>query len=106
MEKLGTEYMDFEICRTGKEEELVNQFMDFLLEHSPHYCGWDEYIEELEILYDNISSKEETISFLTSELWDIMKEIAPEGCYFGSYLSYLDDGCSYGFWEIQEVGKV
>ena len=42
---------------------------------------------------------QEKVSYITEELFDVLGDIAPAGCYFGAHPG---DGSDYGFCEIDE----
>jgi hypothetical protein len=45
------------------------------------------------------SESDERTYILNEVIWDIMNELAPNGCDFGSHPG---DGCDYGFWELEK----
>ena len=52
--------------------------------------GGDEYWESEQVVWD------------LEELFDLLNDLAPEGCYFGSSEG---DGSDYGFWEIGDCDE-
>lgn len=88
---------------TLRNQDLIPAFLDVLRVVAPdHYAGLlaqpfgpiPSYVQEEG---DNSSwwDSEEAV-WLLGELFDILDQHAPEGCYFGAHPG---DGSDFGFWE-------
>lgn len=75
---------------TMRTDDLIEAFEDFLEVYAPEklkelHCDWWE--TERTQTFKN--------EYLLEGLWPVMKEIAPDGCYFGATEG---DGSDYGYW--------
>ena len=94
---------------TMRTQDLIPVFMDFLKTNAN-----DKY---LKIIKDNnliedffwpddeheYWEAEDTVYFLNEDLFNILNEIAPEDCYFGSHIG---NGSDYGFWEAEDSDDI
>lgn len=65
---------------------------------------YDAFTSELERLDSKrylqfVLDKSEDPDEQIEELFDILNQYAPDGCYFGAHPG---DGCDYGFWKFEE----
>lgn len=105
MNKLGSEYVGQSISAgTLRDQDLIETFMTFIenvrVEVNMFINAWNI----LKIERDGAKGDEQWSSwFLNEELFELLDEIAPEGCYFGSHVG---DGCDFGFWVNDEIFEV
>jgi hypothetical protein len=100
---------------TMRSEDLIPSFMDFL-EEIAEQCEIQEEVQaiqedvgKLETVdesgygtYYSDESQEEASWILNESIWDLLNDIAPDFCYFGSHPG---DGACYGFWTDEESLK-
>jgi hypothetical protein len=109
MAKLGKLYRNRTISRaTLVTEDLLMTITDFLFEEiemlEPMELGnfqiMGDWLQTYRKYYKGERNKTEVetdLSYMLNEdLFELMNEIAPEGCYFGSHEG---DGSDFGFWE-------
>ena len=91
---------------TMRTEDLIPCFYDFLIGYGTNNLNELQLIKLGCTIYHSeyISSKidppcdywvSEGATYDLDDLYDLLGEIAPEGCYFGSHPG---DGSDYGFW--------
>ena len=100
-EQLSAEHEGSVSCGTMREEDLIPCFESVLDGADVDYSGnRPECVDALlegEELTDK--EREEVGYYLNETLFDLMNDIAPPNCYFGSHPG---DGCDYGFWREDE----
>jgi len=111
MKQLSTDYINQELSSgTMKDEDLIPTFRDFLTSIAAD-CDIQEQVNILssqinDLPYDDegnyiIENSREDAFDVLNDLFDLLDEIAPPGCYFGSCAG---DGTSYGFWLLDVLG--
>ena len=112
MKQLSSRFVGEELSHaTMRTEDLIPSFMYFLQSVADQceitkevYTIQDE-VDKLELEehkgYGTYYKDQETASYILNEdIWDLLNEIAPEFCYFGSHEG---DGAAYGFWTSDEA---
>ncbi len=81
-------------CDTHREEHFIPKFLAVL-----------DYYEHPEAslmrtVWNSFFYKSDCIGyeyFVNEKIWDVMQELAPEGCYFGAHPG---DGADFGYWSL------
>lgn len=92
---------------TMRDEDLIESFMQFLRSVAEEcrirtpVSTLQREVDKLKVVEDAYGqhytdeSKEKANSILSEEIWPLMEDIAPGGCWFGSHPG---DGACFGFW--------
>lgn len=123
-DQLSNDFIGYSVSRaTLRHCDLIQAFEDFLNEESkitvimsadqivPEYvkhvdrpdCIFLDVMEDddLETMIDNLNEDDMMqISFYIEELCDLLEDIAPDDCYFGSHVG---DGSDFGFWMLEAL---
>jgi hypothetical protein len=112
MKQLSNRFIGNELSHaTMRTEDLIPDFMGFLYSVSL-YCEIENEIAAIQKEVDELEleehkgygtyykNQEKASDLLNDDIWDLLNDIAPEFCYFGSQ---EDDGAAYGFWTSDEV---
>jgi hypothetical protein len=103
--RLSRGYKDLELSNaTLRTEDLLQAFTSFLdiIKSECHIENEvDSIKEEIEVLEDMDSDT--AVFILNEDLFNLLNEIAPEGCYFGSHEG---DGSCFGFWFCEQELEV
>jgi hypothetical protein len=95
---LGAEYVGVSVSwGTLRTEDLIGRGLGFL----------DSVAGPLHLEYDIVSIRSELSAnddawreiVLNEYIFDLLDEIAPDGCYFGAHPG---DGSDFGFWEYED----
>lgn len=85
--------------------DLVPVFLD-LIQKTPEYQQIVQTNDwNLKVIFDPIATKNderwksEDMQLFIEDLFDILNNYAPEGCYFGAHVG---DASDFGFWEFTE----
>ncbi len=73
---------------------LIDRFLNFLNSVKDN-LGISEQVLSLQFELEECVSEEPREEIL-DDIFELLNDIAPEGCYFGARIG---DGCDYGFWE-------
>jgi len=110
MKTLQKDYVDYSVSTgTMKTEKVLPALVTFIKMHSK--------VCRIEIAYSKVQEKVDQLSYedddnydynslnsateiLFSEVFFILNDIAPKGCYFGSHVG---DGSDYGFWKMEAI---
>jgi hypothetical protein len=85
---------------TMRNEDLIHAFLDVLQELDP-----TRFVEIMSRfpnkggLWTMPDMDSDDACEFVDELFDILEEYAPDGCYFGAIEG---DGCCYGFWRFDD----
>ena len=87
---------------TLKPDDLINAFLQVVRElNSEEYdrlvSEYSSILPDVGDVYDWSEQQTEDASWLLSDLFDALNELAPEGLYFGAIEG---DGADFGFWLI------
>jgi hypothetical protein len=108
--ELSNAYVGLELSHgTMISKDLIETFMEFLstvankCNINSRVKAIQDEIDESDIKFFNRDRNQEYFSSLLNEdIFDLLNEIAPEYCYFGSHEG---DGSAYGFWTSEEALK-
>ena len=84
---------------TMREEDLVPKFERVLDSVEKGLYDRPDAADKLEEGQELTPQEQDIIGWYLEELFGLMNEIAPEGCYFGASGG---DGADYGFWSCEE----
>ncbi len=73
---------------------LIERFLNFLNSVKDN-LGISEQVLSLQFELEECVSEEAREEIL-SDIFELLNDIAPEGCTFATHIG---DGCDYGFWE-------
>lgn len=91
---------------TLRTQDLLPAFLDAVEEYAPdHYAAI--LVQPFSFIPAYVTDEgddsewwdSEDAQWKLDELTEILNEVAPDGCYFGSYEG---DGSDFGFWQIAE----
>ncbi len=112
MKKLNVDFINHTISEaTLRTEDLIPAFMGFLTgtqqlcETTIEVLTIQEEVDTLQLEdkegYGKFYIESDLASvILIEDIFDLMNEIAPEGCYFGTHEG---DGTCFGFWTDEEL---
>jgi len=84
---------------TLREDDLIAAFGKFIIEAAGAGLIGNEYVLRITgDLINIITEPEEKIEILNNNIFDLMDEISPDGCYFGAHPG---DGSDFGWWDIK-----
>ena len=85
---------------TLKSTDYLPKFLNVLKTYAPD--KYDSFVKENPEVNDLENTDPDTLSWLESDIFDLMQTIAPDGTTFGSSEG---DGADFGFWSIDEKRK-
>lgn len=85
---------------TLKSTDYLPKFLNVLKTYAPD--KYDSFVKENPEVNDLENTDPDTLSWLESDIFDLMQTIAPDGTTFGSIEG---DGADFGFWSIEEKRK-
>lgn len=85
---------------TLKSTDYLPKFLNVLKTYAPD--KYDSFVKENPEVNDLENTDPDTLSWLESDIFDLMQTIAPDGTTFGSSEG---DGADFGFWSIEEKCK-
>jgi len=85
---------------TLKSTDYLPKFLNVLKTYAPD--KYDSFVKENPEVNDLENTDPDTLSWLESDIFDLMQTIAPDGTTFGSSEG---DGADFGFWSIEEKRK-
>ncbi len=110
MKILKKDYVDHSVSHgTMKTEHVLPKLVAFIKVHSKlckieiAYSKLQEKVDKLEYEDDDnydYNSLNSATEILFSEVFFIMNDLAPKGCYFGSHTG---DRSDYGFWKLEVI---
>ena len=99
--ELTNEYIGLELSHgTMVPEDLISTFMEFLVSVAS-VCNIGGRVKAIQDEITAADGDQEWLSYLLNEdLFDLLNEIVPKYCCFGSHEG---DGAAYGFWTDEEA---
>ncbi len=102
MNKLDSSWEGSVSCGTTRTKDLIPAFEGVLDAAGVDYnderpAVVDKLLADKELTDDEL---DQVSAYLDETLFDLLDEVAPEGCYFGSHDG---DGADFGFWPVEDV---